>query len=171
MEYVTLGQVVNVRGLKGELKIISLTDFSAQRYKKGKTILLHNETTDHQIKVKVKSFFKTGNLDYVQFEEITDVDPAKAYIGYYLKIPVSELKDLGPNSFYYHQLLGCSVFAGAKLIGMVAKIDDIGAQQLLRIKPHVEGKDILVPFVEHFLEKVDVNNKKIIIRNVEGLIW
>jgi ribosomal 30S subunit maturation factor RimM len=53
---------------------------------------------------------------------------------------------------------------------MVAKIDDIGAQQLLRIKPHVEGKDILVPFVEHFLEKVDVNNKKIIIRNVEGLI-
>jgi hypothetical protein len=28
-----------------------------------------------------------------------------------------------------------------------------------------------VPFVEHFLEKVDINNKKIIIRNVEGLIW
>jgi ribosomal 30S subunit maturation factor RimM len=28
-----------------------------------------------------------------------------------------------------------------------------------------------VPFVEHFLEKVDVSNKKIIIRNVEGLLW
>jgi 16S rRNA processing protein RimM len=170
MEYVTLGQVVNVRGLKGELKILSLTNFSAQRYKKGKTILLHNETNDHQIKVVVKSFFKTGNLDYVQFEEITDVEPAKTYIGYYLKIPVSELKNLGPNSFYYHQLLGCSVFVGNKLIGMVNKIDDIGAQQLLRIKPHVDGKDILVPFVEHFLEKVDINNKKIIIRNVEGLL-
>ena len=171
MEYVTLGQVVNVRGLKGELKILSLTDFSAQRYKKGKTIILHNETSDHQVSFKVKSFFKTGNLDYVQFEELTDIEPAKAYIGYYLKVPVSELKDLGPNSFYYHQLIGCSVFVGTKLIGMVNKIDDIGAQQILRIKPHVDGKDILVPFVEHFLEKVDVSNKKIIIRNVEGLLW
>lgn len=170
MEFVTLGQVVNVRGLKGELKIMSLTDFSAQRYKKGKVITLHNEDTNHEIKMTVKSFFKTGNLDFVQFEELNDVDQARNYLGYYLKIPVSELKKLDKDSFYYHQLLECNVFVGTKLIGIVYKIDDLGAQQIIRIKPHIGGKDILVPFVKHFLELVDVEAKKIVIRNVEGLI-
>lgn len=171
MEFVTLGKVVNVRGLKGELKIMSLTDFSAQRYKKGKTITLHNEDTNHEIKMTVKSFFKTGNLDFVQFEELNEVDQARAFIGYYLKIPTSELKKLDKNSFYYHQLLNCSLFVGTKLIGIVYKIDDLGAQQILRIRPHIGGKDILVPFVNHFLEMVDIENKKIIVKNVEGLIW
>jgi 16S rRNA processing protein RimM len=170
MEFVTLGKIVNVRGLKGELKIMSLTDFSAQRYKKGKEITLHNEDSDHQLTMKVKSFFKTGNLDFVQFEELRDVDQARLYIGYYLKIPVSELKKLAKDSYYYHELLGCNVFVGQQLIGLVAKIDDLGAQQLLRIKPHVGGKDILVPFVAHFLEKVNVKDKEIVIRNLEGLI-
>ena len=46
---------------------------------------------------------------------------------------------------------------------------DSGSQVTLRIKRE-EKKDLLYPFVDRFIEKVDVENKQIIIKPLTGMI-
>ena len=48
MDYIKIGKIVNTRGIKGELKIHSLTDFQNDRYKKGNTIYIYYQ---HQVQV------------------------------------------------------------------------------------------------------------------------
>lgn len=171
MELVSIGKVINVRGLKGELKIDSLTDFSALRYKKGNRIILEDETNNQVFEFTVKNYFNDGRFDYVQFEEINDVDKAREYLGFYLKINVDTTKIKDKNSFYYHQLVGCDVIDhNNRLIGVVEKVEDIGPHHILRIKTDFKKNDILVPFLWQFLENVDVKKRQIKLKEVEGLI-
>lgn len=171
MELVTIGKVINVRGLKGELKIESLTDFSSLRYKKGKIIILEDETTNQQVSFKVKSHFNAGRFDYVIFEEISNVDQARQYLGFYLKVELKDLKHLDKNTFYYHQLKDCDVLTTKnKLVGVVAKVEDIGPHHILRIKPEIKKQDILIPFLWQFIERIDLDKKQIFIKEIEGLL-
>ena len=172
MELVTIGKVINVRGLKGELKIESLSNFSPLRYKKGSIIILEDETTNQVFNYKVKGYFQDGRFDYVQFEEIKDVDTARKYVGLYLKIYIQELKNHDKDTFYYHQLIGCEVRTYKnEVVGIVTKVEDIGPHHILRIKANSRKQDILVPFLWQFLDKVDPVEKTIVLKEVEGLLW
>ena len=71
MEYVTLGKIINVRGLKGEVKIKSFTDFASLRYKKGNKVFLVNPLSQDRVEFSVKSYSNSGGFDYVIFEEAT----------------------------------------------------------------------------------------------------
>lgn len=47
-EYLNVGKIVNTQGLKGEVRIISQTDFPELRYKKGSVLTLFQEKR-HQL--------------------------------------------------------------------------------------------------------------------------
>ena len=70
MKLVSIGKIINVRGLKGELKVKSLTDFSSLRYKKGNELYIENEDTGEKTIYKVDGHSKSGDFDYVHFSEI-----------------------------------------------------------------------------------------------------
>jgi 16S rRNA processing protein RimM len=171
MELVTVGKVINIRGLKGELKIESLTDFANLRYKKGNLIILEDEVNNIVVKFKVKSHFNNGRFDYIQFDGINDVDQARAFLGYYLKVEIDTSKPLDGDTFYYHQLIGCEVILeNNSKIGIVTKVEDIGPHHILRVKSESRKADILIPFLWQFMLKVDIKNKQIMIKEVAGLL-
>ena len=86
MGYVTLGKVINVRGLKGELKLYCSSDFSKERYKKGNKVSFYHEERNDRKEFTVVKFSKVGNNDYIMVEEITDVDQANKYMSYNIVI-------------------------------------------------------------------------------------
>ena len=53
-------------------------------------------------------------------------------------------------------------------LGVVSEIVDNGAQKLLRIKR--VSTSSLIPFIDKFILKVDIENKKITIQEIEGLL-
>ena len=57
-----------------------------------------------------------------------------------------------------------------ELIGEVKDILILPTQEVLEIKRE-NGKMVMVPFVEAFMKEIDIENKKIIIEVIEGLIW
>ena len=170
MEYVTLGKIINVRGLKGEVKIKSFTDFASQRYKKGNKVSLFNPLTGNREEVSVKSYSNNGEFDYVVFEEISDVDVANKYREYEIQYPIDKIKDLRKGDYYYYQLRDCDVYYKGEHVGKVSAIEDNGRQDILRIKLH-NGKSALVPFIDVFIKSVEVEEKKIYINEIEGLLW
>ena len=66
-DYLNVGKIVNTQGIKGEVRVISKTDFPEERYQKGATLLLFQEKKA-PIELVVKSHRKHKNFDILSFE-------------------------------------------------------------------------------------------------------
>lgn len=167
MNKVTVGRIVNTCGLKGEVKVINSSDFIKDRYKKNNTLLVSDEK-DVNLTLTISSFRQNDKFIYLKFKEINTIEEAEKLKECYLFIDGDSLKKIDDDTFYYYELLNMEVYYNDKNIGIISEVNDNGAQDLLRVK----GKDVnfLVPFVNDFVEFVDVENKKIILKNLEGLL-
>lgn len=160
---IKVGTIINTHGLKGECKIYLTTDDVADRFKKGRKLYLDDSTI-----LTVLSFRMQKGFGYCRFEEITDIDQAKTYKTKNLFTRKEDLPQLEDGSYYYHQLMGCSVLdEGGQDCGTVVDILETGAHIVLRVQD--SKTSFLLPFVGAFIKDVDVQNKKILFHDMEGL--
>ena len=68
MDYLKLGTIIKTRGLKGQVKVYSTTEFAYDRYKKGSIMFLENPETRDLKEVKVQSYTSDGQFDYLTFK-------------------------------------------------------------------------------------------------------
>lgn len=167
MEYVKLGTIIGSFSLDGTLKVMSTTDFAKERYQPGKTIYLLNKDNEY-MELTVVSFRMNGKLDFVKVNEITTKEEAESYKGCDLLINKEEA--ILPKGYYhFSDLEGCEVILEDKsVIGKVIKVEEYPAQSTLRVKTN--NKEILIPFVNAFIIKVDIKNKTITVRLIEGML-
>ncbi len=169
MEYVVIGKIINIRGLKGELKVKNYSDFAKQRYKKGSKVIFLNENNGQSKEFVIKEHHEVAPFDFIMVEGIDSVDVANLYRDWIIQVPTEELPSLDSDSYYFYQLENCQVFDEQhQLIGTVSQIEGNPAQNYLRIKTY--NKDVLVPFVKAFIKKVDIEKKEITIQKMEGLL-
>lgn len=169
MDYVVVGKVVSTHGIKGDLKIYPLTDFAKIRFKKGKVFELYNEEIDKVIKVTCFSNKTSGKFLVVHFDEIDTPEEGIKYQNYIIRMNSEELHRLPKDTYYYKDLIGSKVYlSNDELYGEVIAISSNGRQDLLRIKL-LNNKETLLVFVNALIKEVDVNNKKIVLNDIEGL--
>ena len=76
------------------------------------------------------------------------------------------LGDLEEDEVDFHDLMECDVYdEDDNFIGKVEEVLETGANAVLRV-----NKKILIPFVKAFIKESDIENKKIVIHKVEGLL-
>ena len=75
---------------------------------------------------------------------------------------------LEQNEFFVVDLIGTNAFINDTKIGIVKDIMKTKANGILVID--YNNKDLLVPLVEDFIEKIDINNSIIKLKTIEGLI-
>ena len=80
-----VGKIVNTHSLKGEIKVISSTDFEEERFKKGSKLLI---TRGNQLirEVIVESYRKHKNSLLVKFEKIDSIEEAEKFKNLQLKV-------------------------------------------------------------------------------------
>lgn len=164
-----VGKIVNTHSLKGEVKVISSTDFEEERFKKGSKLLI---TRGNQLirEVVVQSYRNHKNFLLVKFEGIDSVEEAEKLKNLQIKIDSDEVEELEENEFYFHQIIGCEVFdENDKNLGEIIDILTPGANDVWVIKGE-NGKEILIPYIEDVVKKIDITNKKVNIEVMEGLI-
>ena len=168
MNNVMVGKIVNTCGLKGEVKVVNSSDFVNERYKKNNTLLVSNKEKNINEILTISSFRENDKFIYIKFKEVNSIEEAERLKECYLLIDGDKLKEIDEDTFYYYQLLNMEVYYNNELMGNVSEISDNGVQDLLRVK----GKDInvLIPFVNEFVDSIDVENKKISLKNLEGLL-
>jgi 16S rRNA processing protein RimM len=104
----------------------------------------------------------------VKLRGIDSISQAEELVG--AELAISE-KDLPPNEegiFYTFHLKGCEVVAkDGETLGTVSDVLDSGGTHLLK----VDGKEgeILIPFVESYVIKMDVEQKRIEVDLPDGL--
>ena len=170
-EFLNVGKIVNTQGIKGEVRVISQTDFPEKRYKKGNTLFLFQDGKD-MIELTIKSHRKHKNFDIVSFENHPNINDVEKYRDGILKVRTSEVEELEENAFYYHEIIGCSVIDEEKnQIGVVKEILSPGANDVWVVKSNKNGqKDILLPYIESVVLDVNIPEQVITVEIPEGLI-
>ena len=162
MDKLVFGKLVNTHGLKGEVKIISDSDFKSERFKVG------NQFYVGKLLVTVNSYRVHKNFDLLTFKGFTDINEVEKFKGMDVSVDKSELSGLEEDEFYFHELEGMEVFHDAVLVGTVTEVRDTPGNTLLVVKG--KNKNILIPYVDAFIKEVDSANKKIYITPIEGLL-
>lgn len=167
MEYLTLGKIIDTFSLDGTLKVFSSTNNQKKRYQEGNTLILFKD--EQSVELHVSSYRSSGNIDFVKFDELNNPEEAKQYVGYEIRVMKDE-KDLDEGYYFYSDLRGCKVLKEDKtIIGKVKQVEEFPAQITLRCVSE-QGKDFFVPFIKEFVLNVDIKNKEITIKYMEGML-
>ena len=86
MNYFNVGKIVNTQGLQGEMRVLSVTDFSEERFKKGAELALFDEKDQFVRTVVIASHRKQKNFDIIKFKDMYHINDIEKYKGYSLKV-------------------------------------------------------------------------------------
>ena len=168
MNYLKLGTIIKTRGLKGQVKVYSTTEFAYDRYEKGAIVFLENPETRSMKKFEVESYSNDGQFDYLTFKGYNTIESITPYIRH--DILISKEENPLPEGLYYHvDLINCDVYDDYKYIGKVIQVEEFTSRKSLRIKLE-NGKTLLLPFIDVFILNVDIENKRIDVKLIEGMI-
>lgn len=170
MKYVSLGVIKDSFGLDGTMKIFSTTSNQKQRYKEGSKVFLYNPQTHERTELNVVKFRHNGPFDFLKVNEFNTPEEIKLIKGYEIHAIKDEIS-LEKGMYFYSDLKGCQVVdKDNHLLGTVKEVEEFPAQLTLRVS-RTGNKDFFVPFVKQFIKSVDIENKRILIEIIEGLLW
>ena len=106
----------------------------------------------------------------VSISGVTNPSEAKKFTNEKIYLPEDILPALKKDEYYSYQILGLEVFTTAgKRIGEIVKIFSTGSNDVYEVKPP-KGETVLIPAVKHVIMSIDLENGKMIIRLMEGML-
>lgn len=167
--WLNVGKVVNTHGIKGEVRVISITDFTEERYKPGSKLTLFIDGKNPE-ELTVSSHRSHKSFDLLTFEGLNNVNEVEKMKGGVLRVPNTELGTLNEGEFYYHQIIGCQVLTlDGEEVGKITEVMSPGANDVWVVK--VPGKkDVLIPYIDQIVKEVNIEEQKVIIEPMEGLL-
>ncbi|WP_209972204.1 ribosome maturation factor RimM [Paenibacillus eucommiae] len=164
----TIGKIVNTHGIRGELKILSETDFP-ERFDAGNSLIIL-DPDNKQTQVTVQSARTHKNMYIVKFEQYDNINQVEKYKGSLLKIEAKFQEPLDEGEYYYHEILGCKVVTDEGLeLGFISEILTPGANDVW-VVTRPNKKQLLLPIIDEVLLDVDVTGKTVRVHLMEGLL-
>lgn len=161
MELLRIGLIKKVHGLKGEVKVLPLTD-NPQRFKKVKTVYLDQEETAY----KTEHSAITPKDVILKLVGIDTVEQAQGLIGKYVSIEKSKGVPLDEWEYYTQDIIGCRIMFDGTDMGQVIDMMNCGANDNMLIETS-DGREIYYPFVRDFISQIDIEKKLIVINQAE----
>ena len=170
-EWLTVGRVVGVQGLKGDLRINPSSDFPERFTRKGPRWLQAGPGRPHQEVVLVRGRQLPGkSLFVVHFEGVDDRAAAEALVGRELLVPADDRPDLEEGEFHLLDLvdLEARLEPQGAAIGRVTDLIS-GGNDLLELQLS-DGRRVLVPFVEAIVPRVVTEEGWLLLTPPPGLL-
>lgn len=162
-----LGKVAKKFSFKGEVLVYLDTD-EPELYENLESMFV--ECGKHLVPFFIEnSSLHKNDFLRVRFEDVKNEEEADALLGNHVYLPLKMLPKLSGNKFYFHEVIGFEIEDKRYgFVGEIQSINDSSAQPLFEI---LNGDvEILIPMIDHFLVKIDRENKKVIMDLPEGLI-
>ena len=161
-----LGRVLRTSGLKGDVLAMLDVDKPSDYAQLDSVLVMVKKSLVPYFLERVEI---RPNGAVLHFED-TGLEEAEKMIGCELYRPLDVLPPLTGNRFYFHEVIGFEVVDAEKgVLGVLREIMDNGPQPVLCID-HASGKEILMPLIDPFLEKVERSERRLYVRAPEGLV-
>ncbi len=165
-KYLELGQIVNVRGLKGEVKVNSFTDDNTKFERIHKVFVKQKETLK-EYEIEKVGYSKTQVI--IKFKNINTVEEAETLRNSYILVDREIFGELPEGVYYIADLIGLEVFTeDNEYLGKVNDIFSTGSNDVYVVKDEL-GKEKLLPGIDEVIKKIDIENNKIIVNLIKGL--
>lgn len=161
-----IGQIVNTKGLKGELRVNSFSEDS-NRFETIDTILLKIKKEYKEYKIEKVGYSK--NQVILKLKGIDTIEQAELLKNVYIYIYRKQLGELPEGTYYIADLIGLDVVTiDGEKIGIVDDIFSTGSNDVYVVKDDL-GKQKLLPAIDDVLKDIDIENGKIVVNLIEGL--
>lgn len=163
MEKIEIGKIVNVVGLKGEVKVYNYSD-SADIYETVPELYVGDEL------MAIEGVRVQKNMIILRLAGITDRNGAEALRGRVLYIRESDLPQLPEGQYYVRDLIGMEVTEeNGSLLGHVTDVLQNTAQDIFEVE-RPGGRKLLIPKVDQFILDIDAGSRRITVRLIDGML-
>lgn len=164
-QYLPVCKIVTTHGVRGEMKAQLLCDDTA--FLAGFKTLYLTEAGEGAL--PLAGVRAQGPMALITLGGIGDMDAARAMMGKTLYAARAEIR-LPQGRYLVADLLGCAVRdadTGAEY-GTVTEVTHPGAQDLYTVTAP-DGSAYLMPAVKAFIQKIDVENRVVLVTPIPGL--
>lgn len=167
-EYISTGKIINFHGIKGEAKV-GFTKNRGDFFSSLNFVFI--EEKGQYKRLDIENIRITNKFAIVKFKDIDDINDIIPLKGKLLFVENQVIREnLDEDEYLIDELVGLIAYDldGNKL-GFVTGVSNNGANDLLSIKTN-SNHICLVPFVDELVPEIDMENKRIVINNIEGLL-
>jgi 16S rRNA processing protein RimM len=172
-EWITLAVVIKTQGRHGEVAVELHTDVPG-RFQEGMRLWAFLRDGERR-EVTVEDLWPHKSFLVLKFRGIETLSDAEPLVKAELQLPLAERAPLEPGWTYLSDLIGCTVFDGAREIGAIEDVQfGAGEAPLLVVRGEEQKSGTKlpyeIPFAEAFLEKLDLERKQVRMKLPEGLL-
>ena len=156
LEFIEAGEIVNVHGLRGEVKVLCWLDDPEMLCEFDRCRISGKEYAMDQVRVQ-----KTCNL--VKLEGIDTVEEAQKLRGKKLEL---YREDIDEEVIFAAELIGMEVFAGEEKIGKITEVLTYPGNSVYVVKGQYE---YMIPAVSQFILDTDMEANTMQVKLIEGM--
>ena len=156
LEFVEAGEIVNVHGLRGEVKVLCWLDDPEMLCEFDRCRIAGKEYEMDQVRVQ-----KTCNL--VKLSGIDTVEEAQKLRGKKLEL---YREDIDEEVIFAAELIGMEVFAEGKRIGKIKEVLDYPGNSVYVVKGQYE---YMIPAVSQFILDTNMEENTMQVKLIEGM--
>lgn len=162
-----VGVITQTHGIRGEVKVFPTTD-DPNRFKKLKEVILDTGKEKITLEIEGVKFFKQFViLKFKGFDNINDIEKYKTKSLYVTRANAVRLKK---DEYFIADLIDINVYLeNDELFGVLTDVIETGANDVYEIRME-NGKSVLVPAIKECILSVDVENRKMVIHLMDGLL-
>ncbi len=154
-ERIKIGKIVNTFGIKGELKVYPYVDYIDELSK----IYIDNK------EYTLSKSRNQKNVVIIKIKGLDDINLVEDFKNKEIEIDRVDLPKLKEGEYYIEDLIGLDVYTDeGKLLGKLDDIFNTGANDIYQVN------NILLPAIPDVIKKIDIENQKIIVHIIKGLI-
>lgn len=166
-ETIPLGKIVGTHALRGEVRI--------HLYNPDSTTL--EEVDDVELRFAdgrrerraIRNVRPHKRVALARLDGCDSIDDAQALVGTEIAIDADDLPELGPDEHYHFQLIGMAVTTvDGRPLGRVAEVMDLAAHAVCVVRD--SEREYLIPFVDEIVRDVDIDNARMVIDPLPGLL-
>ncbi len=165
--YLRVGVISSTHGIKGEVKVFPTTD-DPNRFKLLKEVYLDTGKETLTLEIEGVKFFK--QMVILKFKGIDNINDIEKYRGKDLLITRDNAVKLEKDEYFIYDLIGSEVITDEEnRLGELTEILATGANDVYVVRME-NGKDVLLPSIKQCILDIDVENKKILVHVMKGLL-
>lgn len=162
-----VGVIASTHGIRGEVKVFPTTD-DVNRFKQLKEVILDTGKEHITIEVSGVKFFK--NMVILKFKGYDNINDIEKYKGKDLLVTRENAVKLEEGEYFIYDIIGSDIITDEGIeFGTLEEVMQTGANDVYVVKMK-NGKEVLLPSIKECILDVNVEEKKITVHIMEGLI-
>lgn len=162
-----VGAITSTHGIRGEVKVFPTTD-DVNRFKKLKEVVLDTGKEQITLQIQGVKFFKQFVI--LKFKGIDNINDIEKYKGKSLFVTRENAVKLEKDEYFIADILGSTVEdEDGNILGALKDVIVTGANDVYVVE-NEEGKELLFPAIKECVLNVDLEQSKITVHIMPGLL-